>query len=54
MERVRRPVGRHAGLDHRPSGRPDDEACGLIEPITPEPGPGRSPPLVDLDEEPPF
>jgi hypothetical protein len=48
------PRGPDPGLEHRPYVPPNDEACGLIEPVPPEPEPGRPPPLVDLDEEPPF
>ncbi|WP_197040377.1 HNH endonuclease signature motif containing protein [Pseudonocardia halophobica] len=44
------PHGADANLDVPPFVRPDDEACGLIEPVPPEPE--RDRPAVDLDEEP--
>lgn len=45
-------VSDNADVDVPPFVRPDEEACGLIEPVHPEPEPDQ--PVVDLDEEPPF
>ncbi|GAA4680449.1 hypothetical protein GCM10023215_12340 [Pseudonocardia yuanmonensis] len=46
------PHGPDPDLDQPPFVPPDDEACGLVEPVRPEPD--RRPPAIDLDEEPPF
>ncbi|MCE3549923.1 HNH endonuclease [Pseudonocardia sp. RS11V-5] len=49
-----RQVPHRGDADQPPSVWPDDEACGLVEPLgPPEPEAEPDPPVVDLDDEPP-